>query len=489
MRGGRAGDPGRSRRDRARLPDPDGVARSASCSLSAVRFPTHPSTRRSTSRRRPSRSSATETCARSGSTGPALLRERHRLALPLLPLAFSTLASGRRRRRLQLERLGARHPHGRAQDRLLPLAGEVALPPGRLPRRPPVGRRLEAGPSPARSVPASASTGARRRAPTPTSRTRRSSESRSGRSTGSMPRCCTRRRASTRTGRSRPFPTSSQGSCSPSPACSPTSTWPRPSMPSACCPEQRLVVVGEGPGRAALEASLPGNVRLLGEVSDARLRWLYASCAGLVAASREDFGLTPVEAAAFGKPVAALRWGGYLDTVVPDVTGVFFERPDAWRDRGRRAASSSGASGTRRGDPGACGDVLRGTLRRAARDSSSRSRSHPWPLRVPSDVGSEGNAGHGVAPDVRARAEEIVGEPLLVAAASLVIERASADAVATLRDAGIRAILLKGPLSRNGSRRGASARVGRRRPARRSRPGRCGRARSSSISATASCRR
>ena len=93
-------------------------------------------------------------------------------------------------------------------------------------------------------------------------------------------------------------------------------------------PEQRLVVVGEGPESAALESSLPGNVRLLGEVSDARLRWLYAQCVGLVAASREDFGLTPVEAAAFGKPVAALRWGGYLDTVVPDVTGVLFERPE-----------------------------------------------------------------------------------------------------------------------------------------------------------------
>ena len=38
-----------------------------------------------------------------------------------------------------------------------------------------------------------------------------------------------------------------------------------------------------------------------------------------------------------------------------------------------------------------------------------------------------------------------MGEPRLVAAASLVIERASADAVVLLRDAGIRAILLKGP--------------------------------------------
>jgi glycosyltransferase involved in cell wall biosynthesis len=94
-------------------------------------------------------------------------------------------------------------------------------------------------------------------------------------------------------------------------------------------PGQRLIVVGDGPGRAGLEASLPGNVRLLGELSDARLRWLYASCAAVVTASREDFGLTPVEAAAFGKPAVALRFGGHLDTVVPDVTGVFFERPGA----------------------------------------------------------------------------------------------------------------------------------------------------------------
>src|SRR4029079_12384093 len=63
----------------------------------------------------------------------------------------------------------------------------------------------------------------------------------------------------------------------------------------------------------------------------------------------------------------------------------------------------------------------------------------------PHHVGSEGIARQGVSPDVRSRAEEIVGQPLLVTAASLVVERASADAVVLLRDAGIRAILLKGP--------------------------------------------
>lgn len=93
-------------------------------------------------------------------------------------------------------------------------------------------------------------------------------------------------------------------------------------------PKERLVVVGDGPRKADVEASRPANVHLLGEVSDARLRWLYASCSGVVTASREDFGLTPVEAASFGKPVAALRFGGHLDSVVPDLSGVFFDGPD-----------------------------------------------------------------------------------------------------------------------------------------------------------------
>jgi glycosyltransferase involved in cell wall biosynthesis len=66
-------------------------------------------------------------------------------------------------------------------------------------------------------------------------------------------------------------------------------------------------------------------VTLLSGVPDTQLRWLYGSAAGLVAASREDFGLTPVEAASFGVPVAALRFGGYLDTVQEARSGLFFD--------------------------------------------------------------------------------------------------------------------------------------------------------------------
>ncbi len=93
-------------------------------------------------------------------------------------------------------------------------------------------------------------------------------------------------------------------------------------------PDQRLVVVGSGPLEDAIRASAPSNVTVMGRVDDATLRWLYRSCSGLVAASHEDFGLTPVEAATFGKPTAALRWGGFLDTTVEGTTGVFFDRPE-----------------------------------------------------------------------------------------------------------------------------------------------------------------
>ena len=44
-----------------------------------------------------------------------------------------------------------------------------------------------------------------------------------------------------------------------------------------------------------------------------------------MAAAREDYGLTPLEAASFGKPSAVLRAGGFLETVAED-TGVFFDR-------------------------------------------------------------------------------------------------------------------------------------------------------------------
>jgi glycosyltransferase involved in cell wall biosynthesis len=91
---------------------------------------------------------------------------------------------------------------------------------------------------------------------------------------------------------------------------------------------RRLVVVGRGPEEGRLRATLPDNVELLGGLSDAQLRAVYADAGVLVAASHEDFGLTPLEAAAFGVPAVALRGGGFLETVVEGETGLFFDEPE-----------------------------------------------------------------------------------------------------------------------------------------------------------------
>ncbi|GIG29367.1 glycosyltransferase [Cellulomonas marina] len=86
-------------------------------------------------------------------------------------------------------------------------------------------------------------------------------------------------------------------------------------------PGHELVVVGatsDTPRRS-------GSVRALGVVSDAQLRWLYKNARALVSVSYEDFGLTPIEANAFGTPVAVLRAGGFLDSTAEGSSGVFIE--------------------------------------------------------------------------------------------------------------------------------------------------------------------
>lgn len=83
-------------------------------------------------------------------------------------------------------------------------------------------------------------------------------------------------------------------------------------------PGERLVVVGGPP------IDTPGVTRLTG-VSDAQLRWLYANAAALVAVAHEDFGLTPVEAQAFGLPTVLLRSGGYLESGIEGATTIFVD--------------------------------------------------------------------------------------------------------------------------------------------------------------------
>ena len=94
-------------------------------------------------------------------------------------------------------------------------------------------------------------------------------------------------------------------------------------------PERRLIVVGRGPQEEQLRAAAGDNVYFCHDISDAELAWLYRGSRALLAISYEDFGLTPLEAASFGKPCIVLRWGGFVETMVEDVTAVFVDAPDA----------------------------------------------------------------------------------------------------------------------------------------------------------------
>jgi glycosyltransferase involved in cell wall biosynthesis len=86
-----------------------------------------------------------------------------------------------------------------------------------------------------------------------------------------------------------------------------------------------LVIAGDGRDRARLQRMAGPNVRFLGRVSESRLRELYSRCRAFVFPGEEDFGLTPLEAQASGRPVIAYAAGGALDTVVDGYTGLFFQ--------------------------------------------------------------------------------------------------------------------------------------------------------------------
>lgn len=106
----------------------------------------------------------------------------------------------------------------------------------------------------------------------------------------------------------------------------------------------RLIIIGAGPDMRRLKKMARSNIVFLGHLPDEEVANFYQSCKSFIMPQEEDFGLTPVEAMSFGKPILALRRGGALETVIEGVTGEFFDDPipEALADGVRRLNESIG---------------------------------------------------------------------------------------------------------------------------------------------------
>jgi glycosyltransferase involved in cell wall biosynthesis len=80
---------------------------------------------------------------------------------------------------------------------------------------------------------------------------------------------------------------------------------------------RRFVIAGTGRAEKALKAIAGPTIEFLGRVDDAAVPELYARSRALLFAAEEDFGIVPLEAESYGRPVIALGKGGSLETVVP----------------------------------------------------------------------------------------------------------------------------------------------------------------------------
>jgi glycosyltransferase involved in cell wall biosynthesis len=98
------------------------------------------------------------------------------------------------------------------------------------------------------------------------------------------------------------------------------------------------VIIGEGPLYKKLKKIAGENTILLGRQSDDVVKYCYENCYAYIHPAKDDFGISPVEAMLFGKPVLAYRGGGAQESVIEGISGEFFdfEHPAALADGVRR---------------------------------------------------------------------------------------------------------------------------------------------------------
>lgn len=89
--------------------------------------------------------------------------------------------------------------------------------------------------------------------------------------------------------------------------------------------ELPLTIIGEGPDRAHLKRMAGKTIQFLGWQSDEAVRESFQNCTAFIFPGEDDFGIAPVEAMGYGKPVLAYRRGGAMETILQGITGEFFD--------------------------------------------------------------------------------------------------------------------------------------------------------------------
>jgi glycosyltransferase involved in cell wall biosynthesis len=96
-----------------------------------------------------------------------------------------------------------------------------------------------------------------------------------------------------------------------------------------------LIIIGDGPEKLNLQrmANLPAgrhgkNIKFLGFLPDEEVKKYFQNCTAFIFPTEDDFGIAPVEAMSYGKPVLAYRKGGATETVIEGKTGEFFNYQD-----------------------------------------------------------------------------------------------------------------------------------------------------------------
>jgi glycosyltransferase involved in cell wall biosynthesis len=99
-----------------------------------------------------------------------------------------------------------------------------------------------------------------------------------------------------------------------------------------------LTIIGDGPEKENLKQIAQKNIKFLGWLPDEKIVKYYQNCKAFIFPAEDDFGIAPVEAMSYGKPVLAYRKGGATETVIEGKTGEFFdyENPAILADGVRR---------------------------------------------------------------------------------------------------------------------------------------------------------